>query len=94
MTAYHAGLILAGLGLFFVGMEMLTSSLRNLAGRTVQQSIGRYASSIPLGFLWGAIGGAITQSTSVATFIIIGLLVARMIEVRNALPMIIGANIG
>ncbi|MBU0723847.1 MAG: Na/Pi symporter [Alphaproteobacteria bacterium] len=86
--------ILAGLGLFFVGSEMLTSNLRSLASRKIQLGIARVASSLAMGLLWGAILGAITQSTQVATFILVGLLLARLIDPIRAFPIIIGANIG
>lgn len=93
-AAWTIATILGGLGLFFAGSEMLTGNLRNLANRRIQMEIARVASSIPTGLMWGAILGAITQSTQIVTFILVGLLVARMIDARRALPMIMGANIG
>ena len=86
--------ILAGLGLFFVGSEMLTSSLRSLASRKIQLGIARVASSIPMGILWGTILGAVTQSTQVVAFILVGLMLARMIDPLRAFPIMLGANIG
>lgn len=93
-AAWTIATILGGLGLFFAGSEMLTGNLRSLANRRIQLEIARVASSIPAGLMWGAILGAITQSTQIVTFILVGLLVARMIDARRALPMIMGANIG
>lgn len=87
-------MFLGGLGLFFAGTEMLTSNLRRLASRRIQQEIARVAASVPAALMWGAVLGAITQSTQIVTFILVGLLAARMIDIRRALPMILGANIG
>ncbi|MBU0723846.1 MAG: Na/Pi symporter [Alphaproteobacteria bacterium] len=86
--------ILAGLGLFLVGKNLLTSNLRNMVGRSVQLTIARVAASPVLGLFWGAVLGAIIQSTAVVTFILIGLLMARMIEPKRALPIVLGGNIG
>lgn len=85
---------LGGLGLFFAGKDLLTSNLRSLANRNLQQKIAKVASSPLSGLVGGAMIGAITQSTAITTFILIGLLVARMIEVRQALPLILGSNVG
>ena len=93
-AAWTIATILGGLGLFFAGSEMLTGNLRSLANRRIQMEIARVASSIPAGLMWGAILGAITQSTQIVTFILVGLLMARMIDARRALPMIVGANVG
>jgi phosphate:Na+ symporter len=87
-------MILGGLGLFFAGTEMLTGNLRHLASRQIQEKIARVAASIPAALMWGAVLGAVTQSTQIVTFILVGLLAARMIDARRALPMILGANIG
>jgi phosphate:Na+ symporter len=93
-TALTLSMILGGLGLFFAGTEMLTGNLRYLASRQIQAKIARVAASIPAALMWGAVLGAVTQSTQIVTFILVGLLAARMIDARRALPMILGANIG
>jgi len=86
--------ILAGLGLFFVGKDLLTGNLRNMVGRSVQLTLSRVAAFPMLGLFWGAVLGAMIQSTAIVTFILVGLLTARMIEPRRALPMLMGGNIG
>lgn len=86
--------ILAGLGLFLVGKNLLTSNLRNMVGRSVQLTLARVSASPALGLFWGAVLGAMIQSTAVVTFILVGLLMARMIEPKRALPIVLGGNIG
>lgn len=93
-AAWTIATILGGLGLFFAGSQMLTGNLRRLASRRIQQEIARVTTSVPAGLMWGAILGAVTQSTQIVTFILVGLLAARMIDARRALPMILGANVG
>lgn len=86
--------ILAGLGLFFVGMDLLSSNLRSLTSRRFQRAVAAWTATPWQSFLWGMVAGALTQSMSVVTFIIVGLLVARAIDVKRGLPIILGCNVG
>ena len=86
--------IFAGLGLFFVGVKLISSGFSQLASlrlRTYLQS----ATSNPLkSAAIGALGGALTQSTNAITFIISGLVSSGTMTVRQGLPIVAWANIG
>ena len=92
--ALTIAMMMAGLGLFFVGKDLLTGNLRNLANRRIQLAIARAASSAPKAFGWGIALGGLIQNTPVVTFVMVGLLMARQIDVRRALPIMLGANAG
>jgi phosphate:Na+ symporter len=84
--------LLAGLGLFFVGLRLLTENLKVLSGRRLRENIARWTRQPLLGVLWGGVFIAITQSAAAATFILIGMLRAGMMSVRQILPVLLGVN--
>ena len=84
--------LLAGLGLFFVGLRLLTENLKALSGRKLRENIARWTRRPLQGVLWGGVFIAITQSAAAATFILIGMLRAGMMSVRQILPVLIGVN--
>ncbi|MEX0760682.1 MAG: Na/Pi symporter, partial [Tistlia sp.] len=86
--------ILAGLGLFFAGLELLSANLRGMTSRRFQRAVGGWTATPGKGFAWGALAGALTQSSAVVTFIVVGLLVAGMTVVVRGLPLIVGSNLG
>lgn len=84
--------LLAGLGLFFVGLNLLTENLKLLSGRRLRENIAEWTKHPMLGVLWGGVFISITQSAAAATFILIGTLRAGMMTVRQILPILIGMN--
>ena len=85
--------LIAGIGLFFVGMSMLTEHLKILSGRKVRLLIARWTRHPLLGVFLGGLLIVFTQSTSATTFILISMIRSGMIRVRQTLPIIAGANI-
>ena len=88
------GLIVAGLGLFFVGVKMISENAKQMASRRLRMLVARWTQSQLLASLGGALSGFVTQSTSAATFIVAGLTSSGLMTVRKALPIIIWANAG
>ncbi len=84
--------LLAGLGLFFFGMSLLTDNLKKLSGKKLREKIAKWTDKKLQGLLWGGVLIAITQSTAAATFILIGMMKSGMMSVKKAMPMIIGFN--
>jgi phosphate:Na+ symporter len=84
--------LLAGLGLFFVGLKLLTENLKLLSGRKLRENIAVWTKNPYFGLIWGGLFITITQSAAAATFILIGMLRAGMLGVRQALPILIGMN--
>ncbi|MBU0724609.1 MAG: Na/Pi symporter [Alphaproteobacteria bacterium] len=91
----HAALLIfAGLGLFFVGVKLVSAAFSQMAGLRLRSYL-RAATSNPLkSASIGALGGALTQSTNAITFIVTGLISSGTMTIRQGLPIIAWANIG
>jgi Na+/phosphate symporter len=60
-------LLVAGVGLSFLGLELLTSALQESTSRTVRALVKRSTRSIPGCALIGLLAGALVQSTSLSS---------------------------
>ncbi|MEO0293563.1 MAG: Na/Pi symporter [candidate division WOR-3 bacterium] len=79
--------------LFFLGVELLTSSLKAFGSDFARKLIT--ATTNPFtGLFIGLLSTAIIQSSSVTTSITVGFVSAGTLTIRNAIPIIMGANIG
>src|SRR5262245_34325327 len=86
--------IIAGLGLFFSGLKMLDTNLRQATGRQLRTIIGRLTRN---GWVSGVVGvgaGALVPSSSGILFILVSLATSGLTTVRRALPIITWANVG
>lgn len=83
-----------GLGLFLIGIIILTDGLRNLAGDAMRSALMRFTHSPLSGALTGSITTAILQSSSATTVAAIGFVGAGLISFSESLGIIFGANIG
>ena len=86
--------ILAGLGLFFVGIKLIASHLKQLSGPWFRRLIERATRSPVAAALLGLLSGALTQSSSAITFISISVVTAGLADVARVAPMVIWANVG
>ena len=93
MNELFAG-ITGGLGLFIVGMWLLTENLKTLASRRLRRIAGRWTANRFSALVWGALAGGITQSMSALTFIVVSILRSGLITTRGALALILGGGIG
>lgn len=84
----------AGLGLFFIGVRLITGNLKELGGRWVRRLIGRATGNPVLAAACGTLFGALTQSSSAITFVVISMASAGMVTVRRAVPLVVWANVG
>lgn len=87
------GWLLAGLGLFFGGLQLLTANLQRLSNRRLRTLVARYTRTPLMGVLWGGAFVATTQSGAATMFIIVSMMRSGMMSMRQAMPMIIGLNI-
>ena len=86
--------VVGGLGLFIVGMWLLTENLKKLASRRLRLIAHRWTENRFAALLWGMLGGGITQSMTALTFIVVSILRSRMTTMSGALAMILGGSIG
>ncbi|MEW6145805.1 MAG: Na/Pi symporter [Thermodesulfobacteriota bacterium] len=86
--------IAGGIGLFLLGMIVLTDGLRALAGSAMRSALMRFTKSPLTGALTGAVSTAILQASGVTTVAAVGFVGAGLITFPEALGIIFGANIG
>ena len=85
---------MGGLGLFLIGMIIMTNGLHALAGDTIRSALMRFTSSPASGAITGATSTAILQSSSATTVAAVGFVGAGLLSFPSALGIIFGANIG
>ncbi|OKO90131.1 sodium:proton antiporter [Bradyrhizobium sp. NAS80.1] len=85
---------LGGVGLFLLGMTVMTEGLKTLAGSALRAVLGKAASTPLLGSFWGAIVTLLVQSSSATTMTTIGLVSAGLLTFQQGLSLVFGANIG
>jgi phosphate:Na+ symporter len=87
-------LCLGGLGLFLLGMVVLTEGLRALAGRALRRFLSRFTRSPFSGAMTGALTTAVVQSSSATTVATVGFVGAGLLTFPQALGIVLGANVG
>lgn len=85
---------LGGVGLFLLGMTVMTDGLKTLAGSALRTVLGKAASTPLLGSFWGAVVTLLVQSSSATTMTTIGLVSAGLLTFQQGLSLVFGANIG
>tara|TARA_R110002124_G_scaffold65117_1_gene178262 strand:- start:13263 stop:14900 length:1638 start_codon:yes stop_codon:yes gene_type:complete len=83
-----------GIGLFLLGMLVLTDGLRGLAGNALRRILAGMTTSPASGAVAGAVTTAIIQSSSATTVTAVGFVGAGLLTFPQALGVIFGANIG
>lgn len=92
--------LLGGIGLFLYGMNLMGSSLEKLAGSGLERILEKLTTSKRkgVGFIkgWGLGAGvtAIIQSSAATTIMLIGFVNAGIMKLAQAIPVVMGANVG
>src|ERR1700753_2060675 len=86
--------VLGGVGLFLLGMTVMTEGLKALAGSALRTVLGRAAATPLRGSFWGALVTLLVQSSSATTMTTIGLVSAGLLTFPQGLGLVFGANIG
>jgi len=85
---------IGGLGLFLLGIIILTDGLRALGGDAMRSALVRYTNSPLSGATVGFITTALLRSSSATTVAAVGFVGAGLITFSQSLGIIFGANIG
>ncbi len=85
---------LGGLGLFLLGMVVLTEGLRALAGTALRRFLSRFTRSAWSGATTGTLTTAVVQSSSATTVLAVGFVGAGLLTFPQALGIVLGANVG
>jgi phosphate:Na+ symporter len=86
--------LLGGLSIFLYGLDLLTSTLKALAGKRMRQLLARLTTNRFKGVFAGAFTTAVIQSSSVTTVLTVGFVAAGLMNLRQSIGIIMGAEIG
>ena len=86
-------ILLVFLYLFFVSIELIGEGFKFL-GKGFAKSLFRATSNPLVGLVIGILATSIVQSSSTTTSTVVGMVAAGALNIRNAIPIIMGANIG
>lgn len=83
-----------GLGIFLFGIKYMSDGLQKTAGDRMRQIIEKYTTNPLMGVLIGIVVTVLIQTSSGTTVMAIGLVNAGLMTLRQAIGIIMGANIG
>ena len=83
-----------GLALFLFGMRQMTESLKTVAGSGMKNLLAKLTANRFTAALAGTIVTAVIQSSSVTTVLVVGFVSAGLLNLSQAIGVILGANIG
>ena len=86
--------VFGGLGLFLLGMVVLTEGLRQLAGSALRRLLSEFTKTPIRGVAAGAMSTAVIQSSSATTVTAVGFVGAGLLTFPHGLGIVLGANIG
>lgn len=86
--------LLGGLALFLYGMKMMSNGLEIAAGSKMKVILEKMTSNRFIGVLMGTLVTAILQSSSATTVMVVGFVNIGMMNLNQAIWIIMGANIG
>lgn len=86
--------LLGGLALFLFGMEQMTGTLKVIAGERMKTLLEKLTANRFTGVVAGAFVTSVIQSSSVTTVLVVGFVSAGLMNLSQAIGVILGAEIG
>ncbi len=86
--------LLAGLGIFLFGMQLIEESVKSLSGRAFRRIIRMYTNGRLRSIGSGALVTALLQSSSAVSLMVLAFVGAGVMNMQNAIGVIMGSNIG
>lgn len=86
--------LLGGLAMFLYGMEVMGDGLKQGSGAALKNFLGKLTHNTFLGLMTGALVTAIIQSSTATIVLTVGLIGAGILNLRQAVSIVLGANIG
>ena len=83
-----------GLGMFIYGMQIMSQGLENAAGNKMKSLLEVLTRNKFMGVLLGAAITAVIQSSSATTVMVVGFVNAGIMNLTQAMGVIMGANVG
>lgn len=94
MNLFDVLTLIGGLSLFLFGMNIMGQALERKAGNKLKDLLAKMTNSKFKGFLTGLVITAVIQSSSATTVIVVGFVNSGLMTLRQAINVIMGANIG
>lgn len=86
--------IALGLALFYSGLRVMASALRQIAGEKGRQLLSRFTGTPLSSFLTGFLLTAALQSSSAVTVMLVGLAEAGLLNLKQVVGVVLGSNVG
>lgn len=86
--------LMAGLSLFLYGMQMMSDGLQKVAGAKLRNVLAACTKNKLIGLIVGVVVTAIIQSSSTTTVLVVSFVNAGLMNLSEAVGIILGANIG
>jgi phosphate:Na+ symporter len=86
--------IIGGLGLFLFGMRLMSEGLKRVAGQKLKKLLKSLTKHRVVAALVGAFTTCLIQSSSATTVMTIGFVNAGLLSLKQALSVVLGANVG
>lgn len=86
--------LLGGLAMFLYGMEVMGDGLKQGSGTVLKNVLGKLTQNVFLGLLTGALVTAVIQSSTATIVLTVGLIGAGILNLKQAVSIVLGANIG
>lgn len=86
--------LLSGLGFFLFGLDQMTQAMRAVAGDRLRRVLAKLTTNRWSGAATGAGVTAAVNSSSITTVLLVGFISAGVMHLEQAIPVILGANIG
>jgi len=86
--------LVGGIGLFLLGMILLTDGLKTFAGDSLRRALVKFTGRPFKAFLSGAVVTTLVQSSSATTVAVIGFVSAGLLTFSQAVGVVMGASLG
>jgi len=86
--------LLGGLAMFLYGMEVMGDGLKNASGSALKKVLSKATQNIVFGVITGMLVTAVIQSSTATIVLTVGLISAGILNLKQAVSIVMGANIG
>ncbi len=86
--------LVGGLGIFLLGMKHMSDGMQAVAGNSLRRLIGAVTNNRFLATIVGVVVTCVVQSSSITTVMVIGFVNSGVMQLAQAIGVIMGANIG
>ncbi len=94
MNVFSIITLLGGLALFLYGMEVMSDGLKNCSSTSLKRILEKVTHNALIGVVTGMLVTAVIQSSTATIVLAVGLMSAGIINLKQSVSIVLGANIG